>query len=440
MNMVRLPLDWEDLPEHLLIRIFLNLNGQSLHRCRQVSRGWNNCIVDNIWGSPSRRTVLEATLRSNWLHETPEVLLDTREVDIKSEVLAVTRDAALLLNMENKSSVRVVEFAADQFWDINIRKGCCVEYTTNGKIVQGSVAGTMIVLVYEQCTHLFDVPAFLGSVGATRNCQQRFRCRQRSLSTLRNTKYFTEVWDRATKQLIIKKEMSCKPIFKNNVAKSDQNTVLMWNEEQGNLHVVHIHEDQSFREYFSEYLALKNGRILDFCYPYALIVGYMEVDGNYVGKIELWEFDNMQMEMKKKASFAKDISIIEEAVLIYPHIAMIEYDLESSDGCYNFSVLNIATQKRLFTSSFCGVVSIKHSNGFIFIEVQRTEGPVIKMYELDKLIENSLESNQMYKPRNIRCHQSLSRTHINKTVMQSVNVHTNCTSIHIKSRDFWSLP
>ena len=123
MITVRLPWDWEDLPEHLLIKIFLNLNGQSLHRCRQVSRRWNNCIAENIWGSPSRRAVLEATLRSNWLHETPEVLLDTREVDIKSEVLAVTRDAALLLNMENKSSVRVVEFAADQFWDINIRTG-----------------------------------------------------------------------------------------------------------------------------------------------------------------------------------------------------------------------------------------------------------------------------------------------------------------------------
>ena len=152
----------------------------------------------------------------------------------------------------------------------------------------------------------------------------------------------------------------------------------------------------------------------------------------------------MEMEMKKKASYAKDISIIEEAVLIFPHIAMFECNLEAPEGCYNFFVLNIVSQRRLFTSSFCGMTSIKHSNGFIFVEVQQPEGPVIKMFEMDKIIKNSfkplLEANKMYKPRDIRCHQSLSRTHINRTVIQNVNVHKNCTSIHIKSRDFWSLP
>ena len=52
-------------------------------------------------------------------------------------------------------------------------------------------------------------------------------------------------------------------------------------------------------------------------------------------------------ELMKKASYAKDISIIEEALMIVPHIVMFECNLEAPEGCYNFSVLNIVTHRRL---------------------------------------------------------------------------------------------
>ena len=184
-----------------------------------------------------------------------------------------------MLNVENKTSVRVVEFDNNATnWDISIKKEANVPvhpnfvflYTHSGKIVQGSMDGSLVVLVYEQCNDLYDVSIFLGSIGATNSCQHRFRCRQRALSNIQNTKYFTEVWDRSTRQLIVKKEMTCKPIFKTDVVKCDQSTVLIWNEEKGNLHVVHVHEDKSIREYFSEYIALKNGQVLDFTFQISL--------------------------------------------------------------------------------------------------------------------------------------------------------------------------
>ena len=65
MNLIWLPREWEDLPEHLLVKIFLNLCGKSLHRCRQVSKRWNLCIVENIWGISSNKGILEAEIVSD---------------------------------------------------------------------------------------------------------------------------------------------------------------------------------------------------------------------------------------------------------------------------------------------------------------------------------------------------------------------------------------
>ena len=120
--------------------------------------------------------LLKASLRDNWLHATPDELLKVLEVGIKTEVLDVANNGALMLNVENKTSVRVVEFDNNATnWDISIKKETNVPvhpdfvflYTHSGKIVQGSMDGSLVVLVYEQCNDLYDVSIFLGSIGAT---------------------------------------------------------------------------------------------------------------------------------------------------------------------------------------------------------------------------------------------------------------------------------
>ena len=48
------------------MKIFLLLPSDSLHKCRQVCRGWNNFILDNIWKSNYGRKQLEDQLERNW--------------------------------------------------------------------------------------------------------------------------------------------------------------------------------------------------------------------------------------------------------------------------------------------------------------------------------------------------------------------------------------
>ena len=39
---------------------------ESLHRCRQVCRTWNVMIMENIWGSPSKRNLIKTKIEKHW--------------------------------------------------------------------------------------------------------------------------------------------------------------------------------------------------------------------------------------------------------------------------------------------------------------------------------------------------------------------------------------
>ena len=60
------------LPEIITLQIFLELPGKSLHRCRQVSQGWNNFILKNIWESQYGRKMVEKRLENNWSVRNPK--------------------------------------------------------------------------------------------------------------------------------------------------------------------------------------------------------------------------------------------------------------------------------------------------------------------------------------------------------------------------------
>ena len=50
---------------------------ESLHRCRQVCRTWNDMIMENIWGSPSKRNIIKRRIDGNWA---PGVLPNIDEI------------------------------------------------------------------------------------------------------------------------------------------------------------------------------------------------------------------------------------------------------------------------------------------------------------------------------------------------------------------------
>ena len=62
-------MEWSSLPPELRVKIFLYLQGGSLHKCRQVCKTWNNFILENIWGSQDAREVLEMKLKDNMFGE-----------------------------------------------------------------------------------------------------------------------------------------------------------------------------------------------------------------------------------------------------------------------------------------------------------------------------------------------------------------------------------
>ena len=53
------------LPRSIVIQIFGQLSGGTLHKCRQVSHGWNNFILENVWGSKYGKKMIERRLEKN---------------------------------------------------------------------------------------------------------------------------------------------------------------------------------------------------------------------------------------------------------------------------------------------------------------------------------------------------------------------------------------
>ena len=39
---------------------------ESLHRCEQVCTAWNTMIMQNIWESPSKRSIIKMSIERNW--------------------------------------------------------------------------------------------------------------------------------------------------------------------------------------------------------------------------------------------------------------------------------------------------------------------------------------------------------------------------------------
>ena len=57
----------EKIPELARDKVYLYLDGKSLHSCRQVCKEWNSYIQENIWNCQANRRQQEKRLRGNWL-------------------------------------------------------------------------------------------------------------------------------------------------------------------------------------------------------------------------------------------------------------------------------------------------------------------------------------------------------------------------------------
>ena len=121
------------LPGELSRKILLMLDGDSLHRARQVCQGWNEAVLNLIWGED--RAAVETKLKNNWRFAAPARIETTLKLEgfVANKLLSFNGNRAVLMMFkfdpeEEDDPVKIVEFN-----------------TKDGKIVNASDVGDRVL-------------------------------------------------------------------------------------------------------------------------------------------------------------------------------------------------------------------------------------------------------------------------------------------------------
>ena len=98
------------LPDLVVVEIFIQLSGKSLHRCRQVCKAWNIFILENIWKYKYARDALEKRLIQNWNNIDPKNV-ETEEVfDLTTSnvvnTLALTENLFVVESKDSRNNLK----------------------------------------------------------------------------------------------------------------------------------------------------------------------------------------------------------------------------------------------------------------------------------------------------------------------------------------------
>ena len=61
--------DWRMLPDLIFSDVMMKIvleSFESLHRCRQVCKTWNERIMSNIWENPSKTEIIKTKIEKTW--------------------------------------------------------------------------------------------------------------------------------------------------------------------------------------------------------------------------------------------------------------------------------------------------------------------------------------------------------------------------------------
>lgn len=137
--MVRFPQVWTN--------IFFHLDGRSLHSCRQVSRGWNEFILRQVWGSNPGRRQMRTNLGLAWQegsHQRSEKLLLGKQTIFQCEIPGLIQDRKIKLKMfrfslENDKFWKEFDVIENNFVD-NVER-----YWVSGNLVIGHDQDSLVV-------------------------------------------------------------------------------------------------------------------------------------------------------------------------------------------------------------------------------------------------------------------------------------------------------
>ena len=88
------------LPGELSRKILLMLDGGSLHQARQVCQGWNQAVLNLVWGED--RAAVERKLENNWRIATPLRIEKTLQLGgFQGRLLSLTQTRAVMVNIRD---------------------------------------------------------------------------------------------------------------------------------------------------------------------------------------------------------------------------------------------------------------------------------------------------------------------------------------------------
>ena len=88
------------LPGELSRKILLMLDGGSLHQARQVCQGWNQAVLNLVWGED--RAAVERKLENNWRIATPLRIEKTLHLGgFQGRLLSLTQTRAVMVNIRD---------------------------------------------------------------------------------------------------------------------------------------------------------------------------------------------------------------------------------------------------------------------------------------------------------------------------------------------------
>ena len=98
------------LPWEVSQKILLMLDGRSLHQARQVCRGWNEAVLNLVWGED--RVAVETKLQNHWRFAQPGKIERTLKLEGFVGYLLTFSEhrAVMMLNSDEDDQIKIVQF------------------------------------------------------------------------------------------------------------------------------------------------------------------------------------------------------------------------------------------------------------------------------------------------------------------------------------------
>jgi len=379
-------MDLWKLPELIRIEIFDNLDGISLHSCRQVCSEWSRFILRELWGSLAGRRKLNQKLKNQWRFCNPREFETVKEFSFDFEdktcslVLLGMTDTICVVRKTSKHEesnldIRLTVVEKDNYWEVSI------EPTEDFEIFyRAEITENLIVAVTD-----------LGTVAA---------------------------WDRHTHSTLY---CQAHPVFEFSLSvRCHNNSILIWNALTEEF-IVLEYCGFNIREKCKSHNAANETYILDFVKPHFLTESQ---DG-----VQVWNMDS-ESTISLTDSLEMDRFGLELGVLFYPFVALtVGHNVIDGwmDG-WSLQIWSLETKCCLRKLPGAGYITdIKYCNNHLVLSRKVDDVPKVIVYDAEELTSTSTNPwTRNFTLDNVASKISISKTSIYLSDFDSCTIRLSC--------------